>query len=558
MEGLISKGSERFDADAMFKAAADVAARNWKIVRLWGVNADGSCTCGRSECPTPGKHPHGGAGWPGRATSDESAIAAWFEDEGPVNIGLWLGSESGVIDVECDSPEAEEALRRHGLDLIDTPTYRSSRGHHRLFRYEHDLPKTAVVKVDGIEVRLGGHNAQSVLPPSWHKSGVQYQWLPGKSPADVDVAPLPEAFKQAMFKETSRSTGGGCVREAREALAAGEMVQEGGRHAFLLGVACDLAFKEPNLDAPGVRDRLFTLVQGVNLTRCTPPKSFEEVQRIVDDEIAFYKESREAGRADLRSDDPAAKEKIRAAKSRWATYGLVKNGRQWSPGSWRLVVVNSDPRVYRLMIPSPTASRPYAVPLSSDEFQSGAKVARKILDVTGTMNVNDPTRAAWEKIWSGHKVEVSPGRWVDVRGLQAQLLDDDFRSEEEAPPEQKRHAMLAGMLLGKLTHARPVKDEADTKPSASGDAKWLYHKGQQELWFDWNVVISGIEKDHHRLEVTTADRRDLHERVKDVTRERDFKASQPRLDGSRRRFLRWDQRHLDALAEIAGLNEGGA
>jgi hypothetical protein len=55
-----------------------------------------------------------------------------------------------------------------------------------------------------------------------------------------------------------------------------------------------------------------------------------------------------------------------------------------------------------------------------------------------------------------------------------------------------------------------------------------------------------------------ADRRDLRERVLRITGEGGFKASQPRVDGFRRRFLRWDQQHLDALAEIAGLNEGGA
>jgi hypothetical protein len=555
MDGL---KADRFNANAMFKAAADVAARGWKIVRLWGVNADGSCTCGRSECSTPGKHPHGGAGWPERATSDESEIAEWFEEDRPVNIGLFLGAASGVIDVECDSPEAAKALKEFRLDLIDTPMYRSSRGEHRLFRFEAGLPDAAVVKVNGIEVRIGGggKSAQSVLPPSWHKSGVQYQWLPGRSPAEVDLAPLPEHFKIEVHKNAKGSAGGGCVRQSREALAGGVMIGEGGRHRYLLGVASDLAFKEPNLDSPDVRDRLFTLVQGVNLTRCTPPKSFEEVQRIVDEQIAFYKESREAGRADLKSDDPTAKEKIRTAKSRWTACGLIKNGNQWSPGAWRLVVVHSDPRVYRLVIPNPAGREPFAVPLSSDEFQSGAKVSRKILDVTGTMNMNDPTRAAWDKVWSGHKREASPGQWVDVRGLQAQLLDEDFRSEEEAPPEQKRYAMLAGMLLGRLNSARPVKDDADTKPSASGAAKWLVYQGKPELWFDWNVVISEIEQTH-RIEVTTADRRDLHERVKEVTGKTGFKASQPRVDGSRRRFLRWSQQHLDALAQIAGLNDGG-
>jgi hypothetical protein len=128
MEGSVgrcSPGDEplvRYNPDAMFKAAAEIATRGWKVVRLWGLNPYGSCTCGKSKGSTPGKHPHGGAGWPERATSDESVIAAWFEGERPVNVGLLLGSQSGVIDVECDSPEAEEALRLFGLHEIDTPT----------------------------------------------------------------------------------------------------------------------------------------------------------------------------------------------------------------------------------------------------------------------------------------------------------------------------------------------------------------------------------------------------------------------------------------------------
>jgi hypothetical protein len=61
-----------------------------------------------------------------------------------------------------------------------------------------------VVKVNGIEVRLGGNAGQSVSPPSRHRSGVQYQWLPGMSPSDVDVARLPKAFKQAMFAENKK------------------------------------------------------------------------------------------------------------------------------------------------------------------------------------------------------------------------------------------------------------------------------------------------------------------------------------------------------------------
>ncbi|NQW47522.1 MAG: bifunctional DNA primase/polymerase, partial [Planctomycetes bacterium] len=416
--------------DRTFKGAAGLAARGWKLVRLYGVTADGRCTCGKPGCATPGKHPEGGPEWQHRATDDEQTIASWFDSEEPVNIGVRLGAASGVVDVEFDSPEAEEVLKRFGLDRIDTPAYSSGRGVHRLFRFESWLPDAGVVKVDGLEVRIGGGEKaiQSVIPPSWHWSGKRYQWLPGRSPEDVELARLPEEFKGAIL--ANGKPGSGCVQRAREAMAGQEPIREGGRHDFLLGVASDLTFNERNLDAEGVEQRLFGLVQGMNVTRCSPPKGQEEVARIVADQIAFYKESRAAGRGDLRSDDPKARQIVAASKDRWVTFGLENNGGRWSPGQWRLVVVHSDPRHYRLVIPNPSGSEPFAVTLTADEYQNPDKVARRVMEATGIINLLDPTRAKWVKAWAGHNLEEKPGVWVPIRGLQGQLLDDDFRSED--------------------------------------------------------------------------------------------------------------------------------
>ncbi len=45
------------------------------------------------------------------------------------NYGLMLGPVSDLMDFECDSPEAEQALRRHlGDEVLDnTPAWRSAR-----------------------------------------------------------------------------------------------------------------------------------------------------------------------------------------------------------------------------------------------------------------------------------------------------------------------------------------------------------------------------------------------------------------------------------------------
>jgi hypothetical protein len=162
-----------FDANEVFRSASLLAAKGIQVVRLYGVREHGSCTCGNANCATPGKHPAGGPGWPNRATTDEDEIASWLESDEPFNIGIKLGRDSGIIDIEVDSPEAQEVLEQFRLQEVDTPTYRASRGEHRLFRFDDRLPDVAVVKVGGLEVRTGGGGraAQSVAPGSWHASG---------------------------------------------------------------------------------------------------------------------------------------------------------------------------------------------------------------------------------------------------------------------------------------------------------------------------------------------------------------------------------------------------
>ena len=128
-----------------------------------------------------------GAAWQTKSTADVEQVQAWL-DAGS-NVGLLLGQVSGLVDVEYDEPAGLEQLAAYGITDLRTPAWRSARGEHRLFRWAPWMPPTAALKVDGIEIRIGGRAAQSVLPPSRHPAGSRYEWIVPQSECPVAEFP---------------------------------------------------------------------------------------------------------------------------------------------------------------------------------------------------------------------------------------------------------------------------------------------------------------------------------------------------------------------------------
>lgn len=148
---------------------------------------------GWSVIPVAGKIPLGGAGWPARATNDAGEAICLFEELGGDGVGVLLGRRSGVVDLECDSPEAETQLQElFGGEIPRTPTFQSTRGLHRLFRWSDALPDSEKTKakfeVGAVEIRVGGGDkaAQTVFPPSNGRA-----WI--ISPEDCELAEIPAA-----------------------------------------------------------------------------------------------------------------------------------------------------------------------------------------------------------------------------------------------------------------------------------------------------------------------------------------------------------------------------
>ncbi len=135
-----------------------------------------------------------GSAWQTKATDNPDDVARWLAAGS--NVGILLGPMSGVVDVEYDTPDGRDQIAAFGILDIPTPTWRSARGEHRLFRWEPWMPATAVVHADDLEIRIGGRAAQSVLPPSIHPTGAKYEWI--VSPADCPIAAFPA---QLLAKE---------------------------------------------------------------------------------------------------------------------------------------------------------------------------------------------------------------------------------------------------------------------------------------------------------------------------------------------------------------------
>lgn len=558
--------------------AATYARHGWKLVRLHGCVGPSICTCLKgSDCGTPGKHPQAKA-WQLHATDNEDEVMAWFEEDRPVNVGLLLGPASGVIDVELDGPEAEQAWQSLGLGEIYTPTYKAARGPHRLFRWCEGLPAVAVKKVMGIEIRIGngGAAAQSVIPPSVHHTGVRYEWLEGLSPDDVELQPLPERLLNLLWNDdgTGIRFGGPSTRRKATALLHGD-AGVGERNDLLHRFAVREAFRSgPNLDDEEEQRDLLAKIHGVNLTSCKPPLDDAEVMSIYRSSIAYVRKSRAAGvhpdeamrvaelPKEQRLKDPRPRE-LAPWQRQYTESGLsfaplvpgTDSPPEWGPGEWRLTVIHSDPLEYRLHVPGWrqwTAGGTGNVSLTVDQYRSATKVAAAVLAATGVVMLDDSPKK-WRGIWDGgikiaeivgHDKENKPiTRSRLTRGVKAKLLDN---VQHEWPGASSlRYVLLAGWLYDRLAQASQPNDE--DSPDATGRACW---RQDGTLWFSWGRIWEDIERQH---KINEGERLAMKRRIlARMDGKRDFDHAQHRHPGgTRKSYVVWTPAEFAVLESMA-------
>jgi hypothetical protein len=556
----------------MFKAAAEYAAKGWRTLPIYGLEADGkTCSCRNGySCGTPGKHPvH--RDWQNSATTDEDTLEEWFGDHegGPlaagvgVNIGVALGEASGIIDIEWDCEAGKATAEVFGLTGIDTPTYQSHRSEHRLFKYDGRLPQQAVVKFNGLEIRIGGGDkgAQSVFPPSLHASGVRYRWKYGYSPDDVDVAEVPESLMQAVLNKHGTGT-----REPVSAILH-KGATSGDRHNSMVRIVAATLIKMLNPhDAQEQQDTLL-MAKALNQSICEPPLSDREVESIWRGQLSWAIKVRASGggpehlqacfesheKNGFSTDPESSGGSEVTSDAPFTLTGLEYRNGEWFPGQWRLKVVHGHPVSYTLIIPvfSGGETKTAEITLTAEQYRSASKVAQAVLEATHTI-ILDEVPEEWCEIWSGR------GRRKDkpaVRGLKAKLMD--VANSEQAAAEAMRFAKVAEWFLSSiLTVPAPKDEDRDGEPEAGGRLSWVRNAdGVWELWFNWSQVWEDV--DRGRRKILEGDQADLKRRILAITGESDFPKSRHRCEGGvQKRYIRWTEKHIRALERLASGDPG--
>lgn len=256
------------------RAALAYAERfGWAVIPLHSIHA-GTCTCGKTDCTSPGKHPlvvHGVQD----ASNDPAIITAWWLRWPWANIGIATGAASKFFVLDVDMPEGPENLQtledKHGTlpDTVEAIT--GSGGRHILFTEPTPAVKNRVRFAPGLDTRSTG--GYIVVAPSIHISGRNYQWEVSSRPGETALAPAPDWLLNMLKTQEGQSTGQN-PEDWRQLVRAG--VDQGQRNANVARLAGLLLrrYVDPYVT--------LDLCLAWNAQRCRPPLPEDEVGRTVD------------------------------------------------------------------------------------------------------------------------------------------------------------------------------------------------------------------------------------------------------------------------------------
>ena len=564
-----------FDFNESFKFAALYLSKGLRVIRLHGIWPDGRCTCGAADCRVGGaaqrncgKHPVG-TEWGDRYARSEDDILEW-DDGVPFNIGVVLGKDGGVIDNEDDSPEATAFRESLGLHELITPSWTSGKSTHQLTRWHDSLSDCGgVQKPGGLECRVGagGKQIQSVLPPSWHYSGVQYKWKPDLSIDDIDIADTPKILLVQISNAAAAGGSSAGGTKYQGPLVFREVHDGEGRHHALLMWGWNKVINDRDPLSPHRRAVLTQEIRDANDKYIKPPKTPSEALQIINSCFEHYRKKQEKGWSVAPSDlteeavrDEAAKlEEEVSPEDAVAVVGLEAHGlepyqagevRGYRVGTWKIEMIQGDPPEIVLVVPQwkPTACGG-RVSMTLDTFRSAPKVAAAVFNATRRV-ILDGDSKKWLAAWKGVDASKKTGH-VSVPGIMEQLMarktgEDDIK----VGTSSLRYAELAGFLLKTFGKATKAKNEEKPEPNESGRPCWVT---QEELWFGWGKVWEEIGRSH---DVAVAERNKVRNKLLEMMGQKDFVHKRHRFGSGRLEYVVFTHEWVAALQSLAGGEDG--
>jgi P4 family phage/plasmid primase-like protien len=288
-------------SEKLIRGAEWYGKNGWKVLPCHGMDDTGRCTCNQphAEPKDVGKHPAIGE-WNVRATGDLTTIGSWWQTNPNYNIGVFC-QPSGffVIDVDprsggVESFEKFEELLEGALPktvMAYTGTYnhkgKAVRGRHIFYKCDPTEQLQGNLKAQGLNGIDIKHNGYVMLAPSRHGSGVNYEWVEGHAPWEIEMAEAPAELLQAVRKKNRRSSTSlgqvdwgwandlewdGEKIDIEKMLAEG--IDEGSRAVDLYKLTCALANKM-GVDTQYKRDAIETMMIRFNAEKIRPPMELE-------------------------------------------------------------------------------------------------------------------------------------------------------------------------------------------------------------------------------------------------------------------------------------------
>ncbi len=195
----------------------------------------------------------------------EDQIHLWYAQWPTANVGLIMGG--GVMAVDVDGPEGEQALAQAGMDLTGLPTVRTARGRH-VYLAGQEIPDR-IGLLPKIDIRGAGY---VVAPPSVHESGAIYFWeTPITGALPTGPAKLYDMIRNGQRPAGATSALGG-TDWCTQALVG---VAEGGRDVVCTRLAGYLLGK-------GIPQDAAELILQRWAESCSPPFPADQVSKCVE------------------------------------------------------------------------------------------------------------------------------------------------------------------------------------------------------------------------------------------------------------------------------------
>jgi hypothetical protein len=259
----------------------------WRVLPIYEINSIGTCSCGKPDCPSPGKHPRTRHGLT-EATTNLFVIEAWWKQWPTANIAIATGAGSGIVVIDIDGPEGEASMQGHPYPAT-IEAYTGGGGRHLVYAHPGGCAvKSCTGVLPHVDSRADG--GYIVVAPSNHSSGNEYEWR--ADPFDNIPAPAPDWWIEKLYERPEA--------KSRVSLANDSRVVSGGRNNHLTAYAGKL--RRMGWEHADIVTALYVH----NKKTCSPPLDDEEVEQIARS-IAGYSVFTPEEEAQIEKGDRAAK-----------------------------------------------------------------------------------------------------------------------------------------------------------------------------------------------------------------------------------------------------------